>query len=347
MFRPLAFAALATLTLTACGGGGGSQASRDQLKVVGSSTVYPFTTAVAEQFVNSRGLKAPVIESTGTGGGIRFFCAGVGPQHPDMANASRRMTPSEFDLCAQNGVTEIMEVQVGLDGIALANATGGPAISLTRAEVYRALAAEPMGQPNTSKLWSDINPSLPAIPIAVMGPPSTSGTRDSLAELIMHPGCEEAYPEVLEIEKTNEDRAEELCTRVRDDGVYVDSGENDNLIVQKLVANPNSVGVFGFSYLEENAGRLKGVVIDGVEPTYQTIAGGQYPGARPMFLYVKKQHMKAVPGIPEFLADYASAWGDDGPLTRRGMIASGAEARQRAQGIIDTQTVITKADLEQ
>lgn len=343
MFRPLAFAALASLSLAACGGA--NQGSRDQIKIVGSSTVYPFTTAIAEQFVNSRGMPAPVIESTGTGAGMRFFCAGVGPQHPDMTNASRRMTPSEFDLCQQNGVTEIMEVQVGLDGIALATAANGPQINLTRAEIYRALAAEPMGQPNTAKLWSDINPDLPAVPISVMGPPSTSGTRDSLAELILTPGCEAAYPEVEQIAETNEDRAEELCTRVREDGVYVDSGENDNLIVQKLVANPSAVGVFGFSYLEENAGRLRGVPIDGVAPTYETISSGQYPGARPMFLYVKKQHMKAVPGIAEFLADYAANWGDDGLLTRRGMIASGAEARQSAQALIENQTVLTKADL--
>lgn len=342
MFRSLAVAA-AALTLASCGSA--DQASRDQIRIVGSSTVYPFTTAVAEQFVNSRGLKAPVIESTGSGAGIRFFCAGVGPQHPDMTNASRRMTKTELELCRSNGVTEVMEVQVGLDGIALATAADGIPVQLTRAEVYKALAANPMGRPNTAKLWSDVNPALPAVPISVMGPPSTSGTRDSLAELIMTPGCEQAYPEVLQIKETDGDRAEELCTRIRDDGVYIDSGENDNLIVQKLTTNPNAVGVFGFSYLQENGSRLKGVPVDGVEPTYATISGGQYPGARPMFLYVKRQHLKAVPGISEFLQDYASAWGDDGPLVKRGMIASSAADRTAAKAVIDNGTLVDPAVL--
>ena len=183
--RSFTLIALSALSLSACGGSG--QASRDQIKIVGSSTVYPFTTMVAEQFVNSSSFKAPVIESTGTGGGMKLFCAGVGPQHPDMTNASRRMTASEFDLCQRNGVTDILEVQVGMDGIAFAESINGPKIQLTLAEAYRALAATPMGKPNTAKLWSDINPSLPAVPISVMGPPATSGTRDSLHELIMHP----------------------------------------------------------------------------------------------------------------------------------------------------------------
>lgn len=345
MFRPLALAGLAALALTACGGGSG-QASRDQIKIVGSSTVYPFTTAVAEQFVNSTSFKAPVIESTGSGAGMRFFCGGVGPQHPDMTNSSRRMMPSEFDLCQQNGVTEIIEIQVGMDGIAFAESNNGPKIRLTLAEAYRALAAEPMGQPNTSRLWSDINPALPAVPISVMGPPSTSGTRDSLHELIMHPGCEEAYPQVLEIEKTDKDRAEELCTRVRDDGVYIDSGENDNLIVQKLIANPNAIGVFGFSYLEENSGSLTGVPMNGVEPTFETISDGRYPGARAMFIYAKKQHMTAVPGIREFLLKYADMWDAGGPLARRGMIPSSSSAMATARSNVEQGTVMQRSDLD-
>lgn len=343
--RSLTLIALSALTLSACGGGGG-QASRDQIKIVGSSTVYPFTTMVAEQFVNSSSFKAPVIESTGTGGGMRLFCSGVGPQHPDMTNASRRMTMSEFDLCQRNGVTEILEVQVGMDGIAFAESVKGPKIALTLAEAYRALAANPMGKPNTSKLWSDINPALPAVPISIMGPPATSGTRDSLHELIMHPGCEEAYPEVKEIEKQDKDKAEELCTRVREDGAYVDSGENDNLIVQKLAANPNAIGVFGYSYLEENAGRLKGVPVNGVDPTYAAISSGQYPGARAMFIYVKKQHLKAVPGINEFLGQYVKMWDPDGPLTKRGMIASSDAARFRASDTIAQGRAMQRSDLE-
>lgn len=342
--RSFTLMALSALALSACGGAG--QASRDQIKIVGSSTVYPFTTMVAEQFVNSGSFKAPVIESTGTGGGMKLFCAGVGPQHPDMTNASRRMTASEFDLCQRNGVTDILEVQVGMDGIAFAEAINGPKIQLTLAEAYRALAANPMGKPNTAKLWSDINPSLPAVPISVMGPPSTSGTRDSLHELIMHPGCEEAYPQVKDIEKTDKDKATELCTRVREDGVYVDSGENDNLIVQKLSANPNAIGVFGYSYLEENASRLKGVPVNGVEPSYAAISSGQYPGARAMFIYVKKQHLKAVPGINEFLAQYTRMWGPGGPLTKRGMIASSDADRSKASDTIAKGLTMQRTDLK-
>ncbi|UZK66207.1 substrate-binding domain-containing protein [Sphingomonas sp. M1-B02] len=337
--------ALSALALSACGGGGG-QASRDQIKIVGSSTVYPFTTAVAEQFVNGSSFKAPVIESTGTGGGMRLFCAGVGPQHPDMTNASRRMTPSEFELCQRNGVTDILEVQVGMDGIAFAESVNGPKIRLTLAEAYRALAANPMGKPNTAKLWSEINPALPAVPITVMGPPATSGTRDSLHELIMHPGCEAAYPEVKQFEKTDKDRAADLCTRIREDGAYVDSGENDNLIVQKLAANPNAIGVFGYSYLEENGGRLRGVPFNDVEPTYATISSGQYPGARPLFVYVKKQHLKAVPGITEFLTQYSKMWNSDGPLTKRGMIASSDADRAKATATIEQGRVMQGSDLK-
>jgi len=339
----IAAATLATSALAGCGGGG---TTRDQIKVVGSSTVYPFTTAVAEQFVNNTSFKAPVIESTGTGGGMRLFCAGVGPQHPDMTNASRRMTPSEFDLCQRNGVTDILEIQVGMDGIAFAESVNGPEIRLTLAEAYRALAAQPMGEPNTSKVWSDINPSLPRVPISIMGPPATSGTRDSLHELIMHPGCEEAYPAVKQIEAQDKEKATELCTRVREDGVYVDSGENDNLIVQKLAANPNAIGVFGYSYLEENAGRLTGVPMNGVEPTYQTISSRQYPGARAMFIYAKKQHLKAVPGITEFLTQYTTMWGPDGPLAKRGMIASAEADRAKAKSIIEQGGTLQRSDLE-
>lgn len=341
--RSFPLIALSALVLSACGGG---QASRDQIKIVGSSTVYPFTTMVAEQFVNSSSYKAPVIESTGTGGGMKLFCAGVGPQHPDMTNASRRMTTSEFDLCQRNGVTDILEVQVGMDGIAFAEAINGPKIQLTLAEAYRALAASPMGKPNTARLWSDINPSLPAVPISVMGPPATSGTRDSLHELIMHPGCEDAYPQVKDIEKTDKDKATELCTRVREDGVYVDSGENDNLIVQKLSANPNAIGVFGYSYLEENASRLKGVPVNGVEPSYAAISSGQYPGARAMFIYVKKQHLKAVPGINEFLAQYTRMWDPGGPLAKRGMIASSDADRSKASDTIAKGLTMQRSDLE-
>ncbi len=339
----LAAGATAVLALSACGGG--STASRDQIKVVGSSTVYPFTTAVAENFVNTRKMKAPVIESTGTGAGVKLFCAGAGPQHPDVLNASRRLKKSEFEGCAKNGVTEIMEIQIGTDGIALGESNAGQKFQVTRKDLYLALAAMPGGKPNTAKMWRDVNPSLPAVPITVYGPPSTSGTRDAFVELIMETGCQAADPSAKELKSKDEEAYKKLCTAFRDDGAYVDKGENDNLIVQNLVANPNAVGIFGYSYLEENLDKLHGTPIEGVSPTYETISGGTYPGARPLFIYVKKAHLKAVPGLKEFVDDYAAAWNPDGPLVKRGLIAGTQAQRDASAKIVTDGTVMNGADL--
>jgi phosphate transport system substrate-binding protein len=304
--------------------------------VVGSSTVFPFTTAVAEAFVNQSGeRKPPVIESIGTGAGMKRFCDGVGWQFPDAVNASRRMKKSEFELCGKNGVGEILEVQIGVDGVALAESNRGPKLQLSKKDVYLALAFAPYGRPNTAKLWRDVNPSLPAIPIQVMGPPSTSGTRDALVELIMEPGCAEADPNAKVLKKAKDAAPyDKLCKRIRDDGAYIDKGENDNLIVQGLAQNPNALGVFGYSYLEENADRLHGVPIDGIAPSYDTIAGGQYPGARPLYLYVKKRHLRAVPGLADFLRLYTTMWNPGGKLTKRGLIAAPDALRARSAAII-------------
>ncbi|HTG37850.1 substrate-binding domain-containing protein [Sphingomonas sp.] len=344
MLRPFALAGLIALALTACDESG---AAREEIRVVGSSTVYPFTTAVAEQFRNKRpDRKAPVIEATGTGAGIKQFCGGIGPLHPDILNASRRLKKSEYDVCAANGVTEIMEVQVGLDGVAFAESTRGPKLALSKVDIYRALAANPGGQPNQFRFWSQVNPALPRIPIQVMGPPATSGTRDALAELILAEGCEATVPGAAAWKESDSDRFAQTCTRVRDDAAYIDSGENDNLIVQKLDANPNAIGIFGFSYLDENKDRLNGVPIDGVEPTYETIASGQYPGARPLYIYVKKRHLRPVPGLAEFLGDYVEAWGPEGPLVRKGMIAAPEADRQRAAQVVANGTTLDPAGLE-
>lgn len=332
MFRLAALAGFIALALTACNEGG---AAREEIRIVGSSTLYPFTTAVAEHFRNKRpNRRAPVIESTGTGAGVKQFCGGIGPQYPDILNASRRLKKSEYESCASNGVTEVMEIQVGLDGVAFAESARGPGIRLARADVYRALAANPGGTPNRSRFWSDVNSGLPRIPIQVLGPPGTSGTRDALAELILAPACEAQVPEAKGWKASDPDRFANACTRVRDDAAYVDSGENDNLIVQKLDANPNAIGIFGYSYLEENVGRLRGVPIDGVAPTYETISTGAYPGARPLFIYVKKRHLRPVPGLGEFLNDYAESWNPDGPLVRKGMIAAPEAARIRSADVI-------------
>ena len=273
---------VAATTLAGCGGTQGS--SREQIRAVGSSTVYPFAKAVsAELSKTNAAIKSPIIESTGTGAGMKLFCAGVGVSHPDIENASRRMKKSEYEDCAKNGVDKIVEIQVGLDGIAFAEAKGGPGFALTQADVYKALAANPFGRPNTAKSWKDVNPAFPAIPILVYGPPSTSGTRDALKELILMKGCD-TNPEMKALKDSDKDKHDKICGEVRSDGAYVDSGENDNLIVQKLEANPKAVGVFGFSYLEENADKLNGLTMGGIVPTYDSIADFSYPGARPLYI---------------------------------------------------------------
>lgn len=343
MRHHLAILAAAALCLASCTdqANGGGAGSRDQIKAVGSSTVYPFTTLVAEQFVNNNpGMKAPVIEATGTGAGIKLFCAGVGANFPDIANASRRMKLTEYTKCAENGVDRIMEIQIGIDGIAFAEGKDGPKLALTPVDIYLALAANPKGKPNTAKTWKDVNPALPAIAIQVYGPPSTSGTRDALAELIMARGCATIYPDSIKMKEANPDEYASACTRIRDDGAYIDAGENDNLIVQKLEANPNAVGIFGYSYLEENTDRLIGVPVNGITPSYETIAAGTYPGSRPLIIYVKKAHLTAIPGLQAFLDAYAAAWGPGGPLVKRGLIAAPQAVRDASTAIIKNGTVL-------
>ncbi|WP_421846242.1 substrate-binding domain-containing protein [Novosphingobium sp.] len=312
--------ALATLGLSACGGQ--QNATRDQVRAVGSSTVYPFAKAVAESLAKSDAtIKAPIIESTGTGAGMKLFCAGVGPQHPDIEDASRRMKKSEFDECVKNGVKEIVEIQVGLDGVAFAEGTNGPGIPLTPADVYKALAKAPFGKPNTAKTWKDVNPALPDEPILVYGPPSTSGTRDALKELILTKGCE-TDPAMTALKDSDKSKHDAICGEVREDGAYVDSGENDNLIVQKIEANPKAIGIFGFSYLEENRDRLKGLTMAGVTPTYETITNFAYPGARPLYIYVKKAHIKAIPGLQAYVNEWAKLWSKGGVLAKAGMVVA-------------------------
>ena len=313
--------ALAPLALAACG------SATQGATAVGSSTVLPFAQVAAEQFSQRYpDLPTPTIESNGTGAGIEQFCKGVGAGTPDIADASRSMKRSEYDRCVANGVTAITEVQIGIDGIALGESAEGPAFQLTSAQIYRALAAEPFGRPQTARRWSDINPALPNEPITVYGPPSTSGTRDAFIELIMVPGCE-SDPAMKALKKADKDRHKAVCERLREDGAYVDAGENDNLIVQKLEANPNTLGIFGFSYIEENAGQVRGVPINGVAPTYASIASFDYPGARPLYIYVKNAHVGVIPGLREFLDLFPTLWGPDGKLTAAGMIAAPDQVR--------------------
>ena len=303
-------------------------AARDYINIVGSSTVYPFATVVAEQFGKSTSFKTPKIESTGSGGGLKLFCAGVGVEHPDITNASRAIKKSEYERCVANGVKEIVEVKIGYDGIVMANSKKAAPLKLTRKDIFLALAKDvpdPNGGeklvPNPYKTWKDVNPALPAKSIEVLGPPPTSGTRDAFVELAMEDGAK-TFPWIKAMSKSDKKKYKATCHTVREDGAYVEAGENDNLIVQKLEANPNAVGIFGFSFLDQNMDKLHGSFVDGVQPEFDAIADGKYPVSRPLFFYVKKAHTDVIPGIKEYLQEFTSekAWGPDGYLTEKGMI---------------------------
>ncbi len=305
--------------------------ARDQIRIVGSSTVFPFSTAVAEQFGRSTDFQTPVVESTGSGGGLKLFCAGVGTSHPDITNSSRRMKESEFALCQDNGVTDITEAIIGYDGIVVANAKGGPEFSVTREQLVTALAA----QGPLPATWDEVDPSLPAIAIEVLGPPPSSGTRDAFEELVMHEGCEGAGIECEGI-------------TIREDGAYVEAGENDNLIVSKLEANPNALGIFGFSFLDQNADALQGSLVDGVEPTFDNIAEGDYPVSRSLFFYIKNAHAGVVPGIQEFANEFMSddAAGEDGYLLDKGLIPLPEDMFETVSGNVGSLNKMTGQEWE-
>ncbi len=303
-------------------------AGRDYISIVGSSTVYPFATVVAEQFGRSYGVKTPKVESTGSGGGMKLFCAGVGVEHPDITNSSRRMKASEFKKCLANGVTGIIEVKIGYDGIVLANSKRSPQMSVSRKDIYLALAKEipdPSGAEkliaNPHKTWKDVNSSLPANKIEVLGPPPTSGTRDAFVELAMEGGCSH-FAWIKAMKKQDKKKYKSMCHTIREDGAFVEAGENDNLIVQKLEANPKAFGVFGFSFLDQNADKVQGSLVDNKAPSFENIADGNYTISRPLYFYVKKAHVGVIPGIKDFLAEFTSdkAWGDEGYLSDKGLI---------------------------
>jgi len=304
------------------------QSARDFISIVGSSTVYPFATVVAERFGRRSNFKTPKIESTGSGGGLKLFCAGVGVGHPDITNSSRRIKTSEVESCAANGVRDVVEVKIGYDGIVLANASEADAFELSRREIFLALAKDvpdPSGDEqlvaNPYTRWSEINPALPDAEIEVLGPPPTSGTRDAFAELALEGGCK-TFDWILAIKSVDKNRFKAICHGVREDGRYVEAGENDNLIVQKLRANPGALGVFGFSFLDQNTDVVKGALVDGQAPTFDAIADGDYPVSRSLYFYVKKAHVNAIPGIREYLAEFTSdrAMGEYGYLADRGLI---------------------------
>lgn len=317
----LCLAASSALALCACDALG--SADREGVRAVGSSTVYPFAVAVAEALATAQPeLDAATVESVGSGEGIRQFCAGDGLDTPDIANASRRMTKAEFETCQANGVTEIIELLVGLDGIVFASASqGGLSMPLTAQLVYRALAQAPYDARQTAGEWSDLAPSLPRKPILIYGPPATSGTRDALKELVLKPGCQ-AESRMAALGKAEPDRFESVCTTVREDGAYVEQGERDELIVAKVAENPDALAIFGYSYFEENTDKVKALPVGGIEPTYETIANGQYPVVRPLYVYVKKSHIDRVAGLRPYLEQWSRSWGRDGPLARHGLVAA-------------------------
>jgi phosphate transport system substrate-binding protein len=357
MKKPLLIAAVAlssTLTMNV------AHAARDYINVVGSSTVYPFSTVVAERFGKSTQFKTPKVESTGSGGGLKLFCQGVGVQTPDITNASRRIKESEVALCAENGVSEIVEVLIGFDGIVLGNSNKTAQMELTRKDLFLALAKDvpnPDGSKslveNPYKTWKDVNPALPARKIEVLGPPPTSGTRDAFSELALEGGCKK-FEWIADIKKQSKaagkagdkklssqlkNKYKSICHNVREDGAFIEAGENDNLIVQKLNANPNALGIFGFSFLDQNADQIQGAKIDGFDPEFETIANGTYPVSRPLYFYIKKAHVGVIPGIAEYLAEFTSekAFGEEGYLTEKGMIPLNED--KRAQVKIDVKTL--------
>lgn len=309
--------------------------ARDYIEIVGSSTVYPFSTVVAETFGNKTKFKTPKIEATGTGGGMKLFCSGTGIGTPDITNASRRIKKSEFESCQKNGVKDILEVQVGFDGIAIASSKEAPQMQLTLQELFLALAKDVPGKtegeliPNPYKMWKDINPALPATKIEVIGPPPTSGTRDAFVELALEGGCK-TFDFIKAMKKTDSSAYKNTCHTIREDGFFIEAGENDNLIVQKLERNPDALGIFGFSFLDQNSDKVIGSSIDGVDISFESIADGSYPVSRPLYFYAKSAHVGQIPGLIEFLAEFVDeeSFGEEGYLTDKGLIPMPEEARE-------------------
>ncbi len=329
MSKKTLVAAAVSLTVMA-----GAAHAAEQIHIVGSSTVYPFSTTVAEQFGKTTDFKTPIVESTGSGGGLKLFCAGIGDSHPDITNASRRIKQSEIDRCAENGIDHIVEVKVGYDGIVMGNSVKAGQLELSLKDVFMALAKDvPNGegqlQPNPYKTWKDVNPGLPAINIEVYGPPPTSGTRDAFVELAMEGGCK-TFDWIKAMKKKDKKAYKALCHTIREDGHYIEVGENDNLIVQKLNANPDSLGIFGYSFLDQNSDIIQGSIVGGNEPTFENIAAGKYPVSRPLYFYVKNAHIGMVPGIKEFMAEFTSdkAWGEEGYLADKGLIPMSVAERK-------------------
>jgi phosphate transport system substrate-binding protein len=350
--RSTALLLLASIVISGllASGSAPAQSGRDYIYIVGSSTVYPFATVVAERFGRGSKFRTPKVESTGSGGGLKLFCDGVGVDYPDITNASRAIKQSEIDNCVTHGVQDIIEVKIGYDGIVVANSVLAPSMNLSRRDLYRALARKIPGEAqgelvdNPFTTWKDVNPALPDSRIELLGPPPTSGTRDAFVELVLESGCN-SVPWVKALKKTDAHQYQTICHMIREDGAYIEAGENDNLIVQKLQANSSALGIFGFSFLDQNADKVKGAVIDGAEPTFEAIADGSYPVSRPLYIYVKKAHVDVIPGLRALLREFTSerAWGDEGYLSDRGLIALPNAERAEVAAAVNSLIPLTVA----
>ncbi|QIQ87290.1 substrate-binding domain-containing protein [Erythrobacter sp.] len=347
LLRSRALLAGASLALLAACGGGEEDTGPEAIAIVGSSTVYPFAQKVAEDYTAANeGAAMPVIESTGTGEGIEAFCSGTGPDTPDIVNASRRMHAAEFNRCLTNGVEEIVEIKVGRDGIAFVSAVDeGVELELTPEIVYRALADNPFGEEQASENWSDVDASLPDAPVIVYGPPASSGTREAMQKLVMEPACT-SNADMAALEESDAAAFLRNCDALRGDGAYSEQGEKDDLIVRKVAGNPRAVGIFGYSYLEENEDLVKALPLKGVVPTSETIADGSYPAARPLYIYVKKAHVGVTPGLEDYLAQWAASWGEGGPLANIGLVPATEEARAESAAAVEALPAMTGEDLE-
>ena len=301
--------------------------ARDQIRIVGSSTVYPFATVVAEKFGISTKFKTPVVESTGSGGGLKIFCQGIGPRYVDITNSSRRIKGNEIKKCAENGITDVTEVKIGYDGVVIANSKNAEQMNIDRKHIWLALGKNIMVDgkiiPNPHKTWKDVDPSLPDIKIEVLGPPPTSGTRDAFAELALEGGCKK-FPSIKAIKKTDKKDFKKLCRTIREDGAYIEAGENDNLIISKLEENPKALGVFGYSFLNQNKNKIQGSIVEDNAPTFENISSGKYPVSRSLYFYIKNTHVGKIPGISEYIAEFTSekSFGTGGYLQEKGLIPS-------------------------
>ena len=323
--------------------------ARDSLSLAGSSTVLPFARIIAEQLGKNPNFKTPVVESGGSSVGKKGVCDGVGTKFIDIGNASSRMKTKELAYCEKNGV-KLTEIKVGYDGIVVANSKKGIPLNISKADLGKALTAEiPVNGKwvkNPYKKWSDINPALPDIAIRVYGPPTTSGTRASYAEMVNQKGYCAKDKEAKAASVARGDKKGKKCRAMRTDGVFIEAGEQDNLIVQKLNEDTSAYGIFGFSYLDQNSDTLQGAVISKTAPTFENIAGNNYSVSRALYYYVKHQHIGVVPGMKEYMAEWTKHWGDEGALSDAGMIPMPKSERAKYKAAMTNLPVLTAADLK-